>query len=417
MTAKAILVSCLLFPALAAAGRAQGYGSETGGEGEGIVVFSDASLDSLTIGGQLRVRAETWDPRPPVKGAGSSGPSQIRGRIHLDARVNENIMGFVELQESVITYGSASTDTLHQAYGVFMGIADTADVQGGRFEMLYGNQRMVSPLDWSVTGRAWDGARVIVMPGDTFRLDFFGTSPVVGQGGSPGESFYGFYGEWLPELEFSADGYVLKRRNPNRLLDDYTIGALVEGDHDLVTWSAEAAFQVGEHGPSNAELDATGFAVALRGDVDVGGGVLLGAGVEYASGDGDPNDGDDGTFRRLFNFDHSYQGYADIVVWQNLIDFVLRSSVPVAEDWRVTGDVHFLRLADKTDALYTGIGAPGAVASGTSRNIGTEIDLALKGQVSDSLGIWTGVSYTFIGSGVANGNDQIWAFVQGVLEF
>ncbi|TAH36422.1 MAG: hypothetical protein EYC70_11530 [Planctomycetota bacterium] len=377
-------------------------------------VLQSIGIEKLVLGGDIRLRWESHDPLPPVRNASSRSEGTGRFRVHLDATFDENLSGFVQFQETVLDQGGQSESFLHQGYGTLHNVLDTIEVQVGRFEMQYGNQRMISPLDWSQVGRAWDGARAVLATGDgRWQGDLFWTSPVENQvNNAPDSEFGGLYGQWNG-APLSVDGYVLRRNAMG--LDDYTVGALVDGGPGTLTWNAEAAVQVGDHGP----LDAFAYAVAGRLDWNFQGadGARVGLGYELASGDEDPSDGDSGTFFRLFNFDHAYQGYADIVVWQNIQDLVVRSWWPLGNGWGISGDVHWLNLASEDDALYTGVGGAGAVASGTDGNVGTEIDVTLRGSFLNRLEIWTGVAQFFAGDAIQNGADQTWIFVQATLPF
>jgi len=59
------------------------------------------------------------------------------------------------------------------------------DLQLGRFAMQYGNQRMISDLDWSMVGRAWDGAR-LSRQGERYSVDLFWTHAVQGMATATG---------------------------------------------------------------------------------------------------------------------------------------------------------------------------------------------------------------------------------------
>jgi len=381
---------------------------------KGGVVTTAAGIDKLELGGQIRLRAETRDTFPPVKGAPSMSTQLGRFRLHLDTQVDEMVGGYLELQDSVTSLGNASTNSLHQAYIHLDDLMGQFEVQGGRFEMLYGLQRMISPLDWSNFGRAWDGGRLIWRRGDV-QVDAFITQPVVGQGApikQNNNDFRGIYGQWKGD-PVKVDVYALNRRVPMQGFDDYTLGALVRGTQDIFTWNAEGATQTGDHGP----LNAGGYALAASVDAHFKGGYTFGAGYDYASGDSNSKDGNDDTFRRLFNFDHAYQGLADIVVWQNLEDIHVHGAVQLNPDWTADVALHWLSLAETRGGLFTGLGAAGAVASGTSDSLGTEVDAGVKGKLGKSFGLYVGGAGFFADNGIRNSDDQFWFFIQGQLDF
>ena len=407
---KALLPLLLALPASLASSSALAAQAGQAAEEEGAPVLVAPGIESLTIGGQLRFRVESRDPFPPVDGAPSESVQLGRIRVNLDARFDENLSAFVELQESLASQGATSTSLLHQAFANLNNLFEGSfDVQVGRFEMVYGNQRMVSPLDWSNLGRAWDGVR-LVRRGESYQFDAFATQPA----GPPHvtaldsqDDFYGLYLSLFFEW-FDADFYAFKRQLMAGF-DDYTYGALLEGAVEQLSWSVEGAFQSGDHGA----LDASGFAVAARADADVGSGFQLGAGYELATG----ADGNDDAFVPLYNFSHAYQGHQDLVAWSNLQDVVVRSRYAVDDQWNVHGDLHFLSKHEDNDVVRFGPGAAGAASVAGQGDIGTEIDLYLKGKMGSQTSVWVGVSRFFAGDAILNGDDQLWYFVQAAFDF
>ncbi len=380
----------------------------------GTPVTAKGGIDALTIDGQLRFRADQRDPISPVTGMEADSSQSARFRLGIGAQLDANNSAYLQLQETVNMAGDgqgvAAAGSVHQAYGRMNNLFDAVDVQIGRFEMKYGNQRMVSPLDWSNVGRAWDGLRV----GHTvenYRFDVFTTQPVAGQGapaGATNREFHGLYFEYDME-QFRLDLYGFHRRNGVAWADD-TFGFLLEGDYDELGWEIEFATQTGDHGA----MEAAGQAFAILVDYDLGGGITVGGGLEHASG----ADGTDDRFVPLFHFGHFYNGHQDIVTWSNLNDLVLKTKFPINESWNLHGDLHLLSKAEDTDAVQFGGGAGGATsAAGNDSDIGTEIDLYLKGKLANNVSVWTGVSSFTAGDAIATGDDQLWAFFQVVFGF
>ncbi|MBC8329435.1 MAG: alginate export family protein [Planctomycetes bacterium] len=374
-----------------------------------------SGIESLTIDGQLRFRADQRDPISPVTGMEADSSQYARLRLGFGAQLDSNNSAYLQLQESINTVGDgqgmATMGAVHQAYGRMNNLFEMVDAQIGRFEMSYGNQRMVSPLDWSNTGRAWDGVRV-ARSGENYKVDLFTTQPVEGQAtpiGVTNQEFHGVYFEYDWE-QFELDLYGFHRRMGIGFADD-TFGFLLEGDYGQLDWEIEFATQTGDHGVG---LDAAGNAFALGVNYDLGGGILIGGGLEYASG----RDGKDDRFVPLYHFGHAYNGHQDMVTWSNLQDLVFRSTFPINPDWSAHGDIHLLSKAEDKDAVQFGGGAAGATtAAGTDSDIGTEVDIYLKGEMADNVSIWTGVSSFTAGDAIATGDDQLWIFFQIVFGF
>ncbi|MGB0952279.1 MAG: alginate export family protein [Planctomycetota bacterium] len=385
-------------------------------QGDNVVTFN-SSVDSVELGGSLRFRTETRDPSGPMTGLNSMSHSSGFARVFFAVNASENLDGKVEFQHVIPGQGLDSESLLRQAWLRWGGVAPGTDLQVGRFQMRYGNQRMVSDLAWSNFGRAWDGAR-ISHAGDGWNADVFWTQPVEMMGIAAGseQAFGGAYVEVDPSDNLTFDVYAFMRRD--RMMagtgtNDLTFGGIVEGRAaDNWTFSVEAAAQSGDHGA----LDAAGTAFALRTDVEVAKGVKLGLGYELASGDGNATDGDDDSFKPLFDFGHTYHGTQDLFRWSNLQDIVFRSSFDLDGNWVLLGDLHIFSLDDAAGGIAAFTGAPFAQVAGEDE-LGTELDVAVKGVIAGGIKVWAGISYFSAGDAIASNDDQLWAFLQGELFF
>jgi hypothetical protein len=383
------------------------------------VVTTKSGLDKVELGGNLRFRAEDRNPSLPLASASAVSNYSGHARLHVAVDASKNLGAFIEFQKVINSQGTGSVDSLRAAWLNWSGLLDDTNVKVGRFQMKYGNQRMVSDLGWSNTGRAWDGA-VISHKTENYNADIFWTEPVLGAegfsfpgitAGATGVAFGGTYMEFAAGM-FDIDVYGLIRREQGigtAGVRDLTFGGIIEGAIDGgVTYSIEAAIQQGEHGA----LDAAGNALALRVDWEAAQGISLGLGFEQASGDGNPTDGDDDAFMPLFDFAHAYHGTQDVfLTWTNLQDIVFRSSYMLDSNWKLMGDVHLLTLADGDGAL------PNAALTRVAGqdDLGMEFDLAIKGDMAKNTNLWAGVSLFQAGDAIALNDDQVWAFVN--LEF
>lgn len=356
------------------------------------------SVDSLKIAGTFRLRGEGRSPEV----TGTSREYLARVRLNFDIQVDDFIGAFIEFQNSTEA-GAESDSDLHQAYATLSDLFNVVDLQVGRFEMQYGNQRMVSPLDWSNIGRAWDGAR-FQHNASEYTFDFFVTKPVENQGASTNgdRNFSGAYYE-RKFGKIDTDWYLFSRKDGGR--DDYTLGFLLEGEVEGYSWEAELAAQFGD---ADVGVDAGGLAFALRADTKVAGDWKIGLGYEYASGDTNPADGSDDGFAPLFDFDHAYHGNQDLLIWNNLSDFVIRTAAPIDDNWNWYGDLHIFYQAEEE------------VATGEDY-LGLEVDLGLKGYIGQNVLFWGGISQFIAGdtdqiNGALN-EDQTWVFAQVGLRF
>ena len=137
------------------------------------VPLSDDGSFWVSFGGQARTRVEIWDDF----GFGGSNDDTFlatRLRMHADLHAGEHVRFFVEGKSALATErdlpgGNRGLDRdeldLQQAFGDLtlpLGDGLAVTVRGGRQMLLLGKQRLVSPLDWSNSMRAWDGVMAIL---------------------------------------------------------------------------------------------------------------------------------------------------------------------------------------------------------------------------------------------------------------
>ncbi|PCJ52330.1 MAG: hypothetical protein COA70_12405 [Planctomycetota bacterium] len=383
---------------------------------QGDVVTFNSPVDSVELGGSLRFRTETRDPSAPMTGLNSDSMSSGFARLFFTVKASDHVDAKVEFQHVIPGQGRDAENLLRQAW-LHWATSETTNLKVGRFQMKYGNQRMVSDLAWSNFGRAWDGV-VYQYAAEGFTTDVFWTQPVELMGVAVGaeQAFGGIYLEFEPNDMVEVDVYTFFRRDRGLSglgNNDMTFGGIVEGDiNDRATFSVEAAVQNGDHGA----LDAGGLAIAARADMEVAKGVSIGIGYELASGDGNATDGDDDSFIPLFDFNHSNHGTQDLFIWSNLQDIVLRSSFELDGNWSLNGDVHFFSLDNAAGGIPSFTGGPFAQVAGEDE-LGTELDVSVRGQVAGGINIWAGISYFAAGDAIASNEDQLWAFLQGEFYF
>lgn len=366
---------------------------------------------SLTFGSQLRFRHETRDPAPPVTGASSDSFSTGRFRFSFDAALGEEARAYLQFQSVVASDGMDSDEMVHQAFAELFG--EMADLQVGRFEMLYGSEAVISNGDWGRTGSAFDGVRVRRQD-DSYWADLFLTQPVEAQAVPIGvdQSFGGVY-FGVPAGALSFEGYALlrdDRKDGGAMTDDMTFGAraLWKMD-DGPAASLELASQSGDHGA----LDAGGMLAIFDVNMGVASEVTVGVNLLYASGDDDPADGDDDAFKPLFNTPHKFVGAADLFALTNVVDASLYADYKASKDWKFKGVIHSLSMAEDAGAIPDLRGGLTPVAG--EDDLGIELDLMAWYTVNDYAGIHFGISQYLVGDAIAGGDDQLWAFAQLVL--
>jgi hypothetical protein len=301
----------------------------------------------------------------------------------------------------------------------------------GRQELLYGSQRLVSPLDWANTQRTFEGAKVF-WHSDKLDVDGFWVRPVVVSPGhfdaaDANRQFAGAYLTYRPVKGQSVEGYYFyldsdlpvafgATRGGRAGYDLNTFGGRWSGDQPLaevfaglkdsrlagnVLWDVEGAYQFGDY--SN-RLVSAGIATAGLGYFfsKLPMQPQFWAYFDYASGS--PNrigNGTFATFNQLFPFGHYYFGYLDIIGRENIIDWNFQMTFYPTK-W-ITGLVqyHVFRLDQARDALYgTSPGYPTERFDPTGRagtNVGQELDLVATFQLDRHSSLLFGYSKFFSG--------------------
>ena len=363
-------------------------------------------LPGLTMGSQLRLRTESrrnarFDGALP---GNDEDYLLSRFRFDLTWEPNDRIAGVVELQDARIHGERAISETrtpnvfadeldVHQAYldvGSPASGAVPITLRIGRQKLVYGAQRMVSPLEWVNTARVFDGARIGVGAGPGRRLDAFATRlvPVTptafNDHGPTGSRMFNsqLHGVYYTDTALIAgstvEGYWLLRRAAR--LDDAvrTVGARVDTRRGPWAFDGELAAQTGRHGglEQRAALVHVGGSYAT----DLPGRLKFGAAFNLGSGDDDPADGVHGTFDQLYPLGHAYYGYMDLFALQNLRNTEVTVEAALPRRARLRVALHDFALLAPGDAWYDVAGAVvhRAADAALSPRVGAELDVTIR---------------------------------------
>ena len=200
--------------------------------------------------------------------------------------------------------------------------------------------------------------------------------------------FYGAYATYKGIKRHGIDMYLLavddtgNRQNPNGRMgnrNNYTLGSRFWGKTGDFDYETELAGQWGHW--AGDTIHAWTFAAD-------GGYTLervdwkprLGAGLDWASGDANPNDNRIGTFDQLYPLGHKYFGFLDLIGRQNVIDvYANLSAWPVEKKVRLALAYHAFWLDEDQDALYDVSGAPTRrdPTGNSGAEIGQELDVTV----------------------------------------
>ena len=288
-----------------------------------------------------------------------------------------------------------------------------AYVRVGRQELLFGSQRLISPLDWANTRRTFQGVRGF-RQGEKLDVDFFWAQPVVPNANKldsvdNNQNFAGAWATYRPAKGRSIDAYYLVLDNTSRVTQlglgrapftRHTFGGRYAGSDGNFLFDTELAMQLGVQ---DRQTVVAGMATQGLGYNFKGAPLnpTVWAYYDYASGG---RGGANHTFNQLFPFGHYYLGWLDQVGRQNIHDLNFHLYTYPAP-WLTTWlQFHSFWLADSKDALYNAAGnAIRRDARGRSgSHVGEEIDAVANFHLTKHADVLLGYSQLFGGEFLRN---------------
>lgn len=322
-------------------------------------------------------------------------------------------------------------------YWIDVSLGDVGDgtvrAKVGRQLLLYGAQRLISPLGWANTVRNFEGAK-LYYKSDDWDIDAFWVKPVNAAAGNvfrpmsfdhpdASRDFLGVYSSYKGITNSVVDFYWLLLDEDNdfpTLIDGerHTLGMRIAGskpvknDCDGVmrtwAWEFEGAYQTGRgetFRTSVSEDIEAGFLSAIVGHTwnEQPWTPTLKGLFWWGSGDNRPGDGTNNTVNTLFPFGHAYWGLIDNHNGSNLINYSAQLVVKPHEKLSVQAAYHLFFKDSASDPIFNVAGGAlqGPMPS-QSKNIGTEFDLVATYKVSKSLSVEAGYLWYWYGKAVTN---------------
>ncbi|MEZ6015986.1 MAG: alginate export family protein [Planctomycetota bacterium] len=376
----------------------------------------------ISFGGRLESRIESWS------GFGFSDANEdtfavSRALGHADLHVGESFRLFVEGKSAQATDrdlpGGRRTldlDTidLQQAFiDVTVPLGDgTLLLRPGRQMLLFGAQRLISPLPWGNTLRTWEGLTAAWRSGPWtvtgIATVFVPVDKTEFNTPDDEQTLWGVYAQRAqPKGGHGLDLYALGNErdavsvngttgNESRL----TVGARAFGPAaPRVDYEVELSWQTGEIGANDVAAWSVASQLGWKPDSWAGAPRLY-VGFDAASGDDAPG-GDVGTFHQLFPLGHAYFGFIDAIGRQNILDASAGAKWSLGTATQLGLGLHALQLLETSDALYNAGGAPTRTGFG-SREIGYELDLTIDHKLNRHAQLYGGYSHFFTGSALAD---------------
>ncbi len=377
------------------------------------IPLSDDGDIWLSLGGQVRYRYEFWDDNNFDAGPqDDDGLHLLRLLAHADLHIGPNLRFFVEGKSAMEwdrTGGPRPVDEdqldLQQAFADLTLSFDEHSllIRVGRQDLIYGAQRLISPLDWANTRRTFDGLK-LSWSSRAYSLDFFIVQPVLIDEDEFNErdddtTFAGLYyvrpmPQWFgPESRSKIEAYLLGLYRDRGVDEDrYTVGTRFFTAPKPWDIDVELAWQFGEiDGDSISAWSVAAEIGYTFADCPLTPRLLLG--FDAASG-GDPTD----RFDQLFPLGHAYFGFIDVIGRQNIIDLQPGISFTLRKDLSLRLRQHFFWRQDTDDAVYNAAGGVLRADSGSdARYIGSEFDLLLNWTISRHWSAYAGYSHFFPG--------------------
>lgn len=298
----------------------------------------------------------------------------------------------------------------------------------GRQVLLYGDQRLIGPLEWSNISRTFDAVKLRYTGNDGLWVDAFVSSVVVidrfGMDDSDKDSLLSGLYAHIPTLGIQdTELYALYFDDTNRNDHFLTLGTHWKSTPGkLGPWDYETEFVVQTGTAGGRDLSAFASYVEAGYTFQAPWKPRLGLEYSYASGDGNAADGKQGAFQNLFPTNHLHYGYMDVFSWSNLHNVALHLSAKPTAKITTSLDYHLLWLATTSDALRraNATTAVRPISPNAGSFVGSELDLLMSYAHNTHLSFTLGYSHLFAGDYLANtgaGSDANFLYVMTNLKF
>lgn len=402
---------------------------------------------TLSIGGQLRHRYSYEDDRIRPGDFTHNDYQQWRWRQYFDLR-NEYVRVYVETIEAD-TFGEelppvaidVNRFDLLNAFvdlNLYDGDSGKGTYRYGRQELIYGKQRLLSPLDWANTRRNFEGHKFFHI-GEGWRFDAFAVNPVNPTARSgldfdrydsrPDEAdhrreLYGAYLTMAGNPAISADIYMLYQDDEipranfaegDRGLNGVRLYGVIPTDGERCAWDydLEGGYEWGSY---RSQRVSAGFATAEFGHTwSKAAWKPRLAGLFYYGSGGSPAN----SFYTYYPLGHAYWGIIDNLSGQNLLDFSPQFAVDPMKKLNLTGAYHYFMKADRDGFLYNVAQAP-VPPTGVGRDIGHEIDLVATYAINPNLSVQGGYAhfwYGDVGKAITGENDADFIYLMTTFNY
>ncbi len=365
------------------------------------------------IGGETRYR---YHAERNHRGLGLTGIDDDfllqRNRLYGDLHLSDRLRVFGEMIDAISYYENflprGIEENRFDMQNLFVDVnllGDTQDaliVRSGRQQLLYGSQRVISPLDWANTRRTFEGFSVMRKTED-FAINAFWTHPVrvvpnAFDNPDRDQEFMGIYTSYTGVKDRTYDLYLLRYLNGSGSNDFKfnTLGARWQASQGVHLWEFEGAYQWGEN-TDGSDHAAGAVTIGLgRKLSEQGWKPVLWAYYDWASGGDDLGAGQG--YHHQFPLGHRFNGLMDLFGRRNLEDVNLLLTMQPSKKLNLLVWYHYLFLETKSDTPYSLLMTPFNPGNTPgSAELGHELDLLATYNVTARQQAQLGYSHFFSG--------------------
>ena len=268
----------------------------------------------------------------------------------------------------------------------------------GRQELLYGSQRLISPLDWANTRRTFEGVKAY-WKGTDWDIDAFFTRPVIinptkFDSADQSQNFSGVFATYKGTPNRTTNLYGIRYIETDATRFEFnTFGGNLQGTEGDWLWDLEGAYQTGHFGANDHNV---GF-------FTLGGGKkfdqydwkpVLWAYYDWSAGSNQLRNG----FHHLFPLGHKYMGFMDLYGRRNLEDANFSLTFKPHEKLTVLAWHHVFFLQNGNDVPYNINMTPFVTTPGGKQYLGQELDILCTWQFHPRQDLVFGYSHFWHGS-------------------
>ena len=367
----------------------------------------------LDLGGQYRAR---YQGEQNMRGLGLTGRDDNfllhRTRLFANAKYGDWLRVYAEYIDAESNYENFSSRPIEVNRSDMLNLfADARVLDGccgdlwfriGRQELLYGSERLISPLDWANTRRTFEGFK-FYWQGADWNVDFFATRPVFPDpihfdSANYQEEFFGGWATYKAIPNQTIDLFTLQY-NSDRGVNNFrftSVGGRWNGSQDDFLWETEGGVQFGQN--TDGSDHGAGFVTGGVGRrwTDAAWKPQLMCYYDWANGTNDRGAGNG--FNHLFPLAHKYLGFMDLYGRSNIESPNVQLTLLPRERLKLLVWYYYFFWQDQNDTPYSVVMTPfNPLNAPASRDLGHELDLLATITLNPRMDLVLGYSHFFAG--------------------